>query len=81
MARLLEYLHQRRIAVKWIFFASLVVIPLCDLIVTRHQDVFIGDRINGFWSIFGLACCLAMIVVCKWAAHEFLERDEDYYDK
>jgi hypothetical protein len=80
MARLLEYLRQRRIAIKWLFFAALAAIPLCDLIVTRHEVIFIGDRIYGFWSMFGLAVCLAMIVACKWLAHAFLERDEDYYD-
>ena len=80
MAGLLEYLHRRRVGVKRFFFATLVVIPLCDFIVTRHEDIFIGDRIYGFWSIFGLAVCLAMIVICKWLAHAFLERDEEYYD-
>jgi hypothetical protein len=80
-ARLLEYLHQRRMAIKWLFFASLVIIPICDFFAVRHEDIFIGDRIYGFWSMFGLIVCLAMIVICKWLAHAWLERDEDYYDK
>lgn len=81
MARLLEYLHQRRIAVKRLFFAALVIIPLVDIFVARHEVHFIGDRIPCFWSIFGLVVCILMIVVWKWLAHAWLERDEDYYDR
>jgi len=81
MARFLEYLHARSVAIKWLFFALLVIIPLCDLLVERHVVHFIGDRISCFWSLFGLIVCLGMIVLWKWLAHAWLERDEDYYDK
>ena len=81
MARFLEYLHERRAAVKWLFFALLVIIPILDLFVERHLVHFIGDRISCFWSLFGLIVCLGMIVLWKWLAHAWLERDEDYYDK
>jgi hypothetical protein len=81
MARLLEYLHQRRIGVKWLFFAALVILPVIDLFVERYEDIFVGDRIPCFWSMFGLVVSLLMIVVWKWLAHAWLERDEDYYDK
>jgi dolichyl-phosphate-mannose--protein O-mannosyl transferase len=81
MARFFEYLHSRRVAVKWLFFALLVIIPLCDLFVEQHEVHFIGNRIYFFWSLFGLVICLGMIVIWKWMAHSWLERDEDYYDK
>ena len=81
MARFLEYLHTRSVAIKWLFFALLVIIPLCDLFVERHAVHFFGDRISCFWSLFGLIVCLGMIVLWKWLAHAWLERDEDYYDK
>lgn len=80
MARFLEYLHKRRVAVKWLFFALLVIIPILDLFVERHEVHFLGDRIYCFWSLFGLIICLGMIVFWKWLAHAWLERDEDYYD-
>ena len=80
MARFLEFLYVRRVAVKRLFFFLLIIIPLCDLFVERHEVHFIGDRIYGFWSIFGLVICLGMIVFWKWLAHTWLERDEDYYD-
>jgi hypothetical protein len=81
MAKLFEYLHERRKAAKWLFFALLVVIPLLDFLAPREEVHFAGDRIYCFWSIFGLVVCLAMIVFWKWLAHSILERDEDYYDK
>lgn len=80
MTRLLEYFHQRRKACRWLFFGLLALLPLCDLGVERHEAHFIGDRIYGFWSLFGLLVCLGMIVFWKWLAHTFLERDEEYYD-
>jgi hypothetical protein len=80
MTGFLEYLHARDQALKWLFFLLLVLLPLCDLFVERHESRFIGDRIYGFWSLFGLLVCLLMIVFWKWLAHSFLERDEEYYD-
>ena len=81
MARFLDYLHERRIAVKWLFFALLIVIPLLDFLAGREEVHFMGDWIYCFWSAFGLLVCLVMIVSWKWLSHSFLERDEDYYDK
>lgn len=80
MAGFLEYLHTRGRALKWLFFLLLALLPLCDLFAERHESHFIGDRIYGFWSLFGLLVCLLMIVFWKWLAHSFLERDEEYYD-
>jgi hypothetical protein len=47
---------------------------------SSNEAHFIGDRINCFWSMFSLAVCLGMIFVCKWLAHAWLMKDEDYYD-
>ena len=80
-ARIFQYLHERRIAVKWLFFAALAVIPLFDFLAAREEVHFAGDRIYCFWSVFGLLVCLALIVSWKWLSHFLLERDEDYYDK
>jgi len=80
MARLFEYLHQQRSVFKHLFFAILIVVPLLDFGVERPKVHFLGDTLPVFWSLFGLAVCLIMIVVCKWLAHVWLERDEAYYD-
>lgn len=80
MVKLLEYLYERKNAAKWFFFGAMVFALIFDLFAKGHEDIFFGDRIYDFWSIFSLVVCIAMIVVCKWIAHAWLERDEDYYD-
>jgi phosphoglycerol transferase MdoB-like AlkP superfamily enzyme len=80
MSRLFEYLHGRRGFFRWLFFALLILIPVFDFTVERHNAHFFGDTIPGFWSLFGLLICLGMVYFWKWLAHTWLERDEDYYD-
>jgi hypothetical protein len=81
MSRLFQYLYERRVSVKWVFFGSLALFVGADFFVTRPEVHFFGDSIPGFWSLFGLIVCWAMIFSCKWASRAFLEREEDYYDK
>lgn len=80
MTRFLEYLRQRRKPLKRLFFALLALIVAGDFFVERHDVHFFGDRIYGFWSLFGLAVCIAMTFVCKGLSHSWLGKNEDYYD-
>ncbi len=80
MARLFEYLLQHQGVLKRLFFAILILVPLTNFGVERPETHFFGDTLPVFWSLFGLVVCLVMIVVCKWLAHVWLERDEGYYD-
>jgi len=59
----------------------LVLLILADFIIPRHEIHFFGDKIPGFWSLFGFISCVLIIVVSKWIGHHWLVRDEDYYDK
>lgn len=81
LTRFFEYLHSRRNILKWVFFALLALIVIGDFLLDRHEIHFFGDRISGFWSLFGLAVCIAMTYVCKGASHQWLGKDEDYYDR
>ncbi|MFC1967867.1 hypothetical protein ACFLVX_00540 [Chloroflexota bacterium] len=38
-------------------------------------------RIPGFFALFGFTGCIALIIVAKLAAHHWLQRKEDYYNK
>ena len=80
MVKLLEYLYERKVAAKWAFFGALALVLLYDFFATRHEAHFFGDNVFDFWSVFAFVICIAMIVVCKWIAHAWLERDENYYD-
>ncbi len=79
-AKFLEYLHRHTGLVKRAFFLVLILAVVVDFLVKRHEVLFVGDRFYGFWSIFGLAGCLAMVILCKWVSRTWLKKDENYYD-
>ena len=81
MARLIGYLRDHAHILKLVFFGFLVFSIVFDFLAHRHEPHFFGDNIIGFWSMFGLAACLGMIVGCKGLSHVWLEKGEDYYDK
>ena len=66
--------------VKKIAYGILVLLVIVDFIIPRHEIHFIGDKIPGFWSLFGLSACVVIIIVSKWLGKNGLMKDEDYYD-
>lgn len=80
MQKLVVALYEKKELFRKIFFAILAAVVVFDIVAPRHHPHFIGDKIPGFWSVWGLVICLAMIVIWKGVAHTFLEREEDYYD-
>jgi hypothetical protein len=67
--------------VKKIAYGVLGLLIVVDFIIPRHEIHFFGDKIFGFWSLFGLIACILIIVVSKWIGHHGIMKDEDYYDK
>ncbi len=67
--------------VKKLAYGILVLLVVADFIIPRHEIHFFGDKVPGFWSLFGFISCVLIIVVSKWLGHHWLMRDEDYYDK
>ena len=67
--------------VKKLAYGILVLLVAADFIIPRHEIHFFGDKVPGFWSLFGFISCVLIIVVSKWLGHLWLVRDEDYYDK
>ena len=67
--------------VKKFAYGILVFLVAADFIIPRHEIHFFGDKIPGFWSLYGFISCVLIIVVSKWLGHHWLVRDEDYYDK
>ena len=66
--------------VKKIAYGILVLLFIVDFIIPRHEIHFFGDKIPGFWSIFGFSACVVIIIVSKWLGKNGLMKDEDYYD-
>ena len=67
--------------VKKLAYSILVLLVAADFIIPRHEIHFFGDKVPGFWSLFGFISCVLIIVVSKWLGYHWLMRDEDYYDK
>tara|TARA_B100000959_G_scaffold133453_1_gene139947 strand:- start:13 stop:258 length:246 start_codon:yes stop_codon:yes gene_type:complete len=67
--------------VKKFAYIILVLLIAADFIIPRHEIHFFGDKIPGFWSLYGFISCVLIIVVSKWLGQHWLVRDEDYYDK
>ena len=66
--------------VKKIGYGILVLLVMVDFIIPRHEVHFFGDKIPGFWSLFGFSACVVIIIVSKWLGKNGLMKDEDYYD-
>ena len=67
--------------VKKFSYGILVLLIAVDFIIPRQEIHFFGDKIPGFWSLYGFISCVLIIVVSKWLGQHWLVRDEDYYDK
>ena len=67
--------------VKKLAYGILVLLVAADFIIPRHEIHFFGDKIPGFWSLYGFISCVLIIVVSKWLGHHWLVQDEDHYDK
>ena len=66
---------------KRITYGALILLIVVDFIIPRHEVHFFGDKIPGFWSLFGFIACVLIIIISKWIGHLGLMQDENYYDE
>ena len=66
--------------VKKIAYGILILLVMVDFIIPGQEVHFFGDKIPGFWSLFGFTACVVIIIVSKWLGKIGLMKDEDYYD-
>ena len=78
LVNMIETLRTKTI--KKIAYGILVLLVIVDFIIPRHEVHFFGDKIPGFWSLFGFIACVVIIIVSKWLGKNGLMKDEDYYD-
>ena len=78
LVNMIEILRTK--TVKKIAYGILVLLVIVDFIIPRHEVHFFGDKIPGFWSLFGFSACVVIIIVSKWLGKNGLMKDEDYYD-
>ena len=71
----------RRKTMKIIAYAVLILILVIDFFIPRHEIHFYGDRIPGFWSLFGFVACILIILISKWIGYLGIMQDENYYNE
>ena len=79
LLEILELLRSK--AAKRIAYGALIILIVVDFIIPRNEIHFFGDKIPGFWSLFGFIACVLIIMVSKWIGHLGLMQDENYYDE
>ena len=68
------------LATSLIVFVIFVLLEL--FLESAHGHVvFPWSHVAGFFSLFGLIGCLALMGFAKLIGHYWLQRKEDYYDK
>jgi len=65
---------------KGMYTVLAVMVVLNFLILPPHPH-FGAEKIPGFWAIFGLGVAVALARLAKGAAHTFLGKDVDFYEK
>ncbi len=66
---------------KKLMFISLGVLVLLNVLIQSPHPHFDLEKLPGFWALFGLIGAVVLGKLAKGAAHTFLGKDEDYYDK
>jgi len=64
----------------------IILIALTPVVLVDHLwresygYPFAWSRIPGFFALFGLIGCVAIVLISKWLGHYWLQKKEDYYD-
>lgn len=64
-----------------IFVFILGSVVVFDFTAERHAAHFFGDRVRGFWAIFGFLGAVFMTKFMKGIGHAFLMQPMDFYAK
>jgi hypothetical protein len=62
-------------------YAVLAVMVVLNFLILPHHPHFGAERIPGFWALFGLGVAVALSRLAKGAAHTFLGKETDFYEK
>jgi len=66
---------------KKLMFVSLGALVILNVLIQAPHPHFDLEKLPGFWALFGLVVAVVLGKVAKGAAHTFLGKDEDYYEK
>jgi uncharacterized membrane protein HdeD (DUF308 family) len=63
------------------FFSALGILVGINLFLHPHHAHFAMETITGFWAIFGVGVCVAMILVLKKIIFLLINKPEAFYDR
>lgn len=84
LVRIIEYLRDHVRTVVRVCCVLLVVLVVADAIpglVDKEHAHTEAEHLPGFWSVFGLVACVAIILLSKAFGHAGIMTREDYYDE
>ena len=75
--------HPRNKPFRWLLSAVIIldIIDTLPTIVDKEHAHTTFESIPGFWTVFGLVGCIAIILLSKWFGHAGIMTREDYYDE
>jgi len=66
---------------KKVMYGLMVLLVGLNVLIYPHHPHFPGEGKPGYWAVFALVATVAMVRICKGAAHTFLGKKEGYYDR
>lgn len=81
IVKFIDFLRDRLTLVIRCCIGVLALVVLWDAIfVSKEHAHTMVEHIPGFWSLFGFAACVIIIIGSKWYGHQGIMTREDYYD-
>ncbi len=78
---LIDYLKDRLQMLRICCYGGIGAILIWSLTVdTHHAHTWAEKAIPGFWGLFGLGSCAAVILLARWFGKSGIMTREDYYD-
>lgn len=82
IVKFIDFLRDRLRLVVRLSYAGLALLVLWDaLLLDKHHAHTTMEKLPGFWALFGLIACVAIILLSKWFGHLGVMNREDYYDR
>jgi hypothetical protein len=82
LVRLIEFFRRNlrtTVRVCCAVLALLIVIDAVPALVDKHHAHTKLEHLPGFWSIFGFAACVLIVIASKAFGHAGIMTREDYY--
>jgi hypothetical protein len=82
IVKFIDFLRDRLRLVIRLSYGVLALLVLWDtLLLDKQQAHTAMEKLPGFWALFGLVACVAIILLSKGFGHLGVMTREDYYDR